>query len=220
MSYRIGAVVAWIAEPIGVSPNMVTIASLTVSLIGATLLFILPDPSSWTSALLLFAIWQVSYGLDCADGLLARRLGRSSPYGAWLDQVVDLVGHMAIFGALGAYVATELGMATPAAVLFTVGVIAGNSLLGVAIGLRGAILGAETVAFDRPRLGLVARFLHVVDYGLVLAICAALLFVPQALAIYLTGIASLSLLALVGLAILLARQSAAAAGRSDRPSDP
>jgi CDP-diacylglycerol--glycerol-3-phosphate 3-phosphatidyltransferase len=186
---------------------MVTLASLAMSLIGAALLVVLPDPGSWPSALLLFAIWQLSYGLDCADGLLARRLGRSSPYGAWLDQVVDLVGHLAIFGALGAFVVTELGLATLPAVLSTVAIVAGNCVLGVAVGLRGALLGGETVAFDRPRLGLVARLLHLVDYGLVLAICAVLLLAPRVLAIYLAGVATVSLIAVAGLAILLARRS-------------
>lgn len=42
--------------------------------------------------LTIFVLSQISYVLDCADGQLARATGTTSPYGAFLDRAMDLVG--------------------------------------------------------------------------------------------------------------------------------
>lgn len=48
--------------------------------------------SATVPVLTIFALSHFSYTLDCADGQLARATGTTSPYGAFLDRAMDLVG--------------------------------------------------------------------------------------------------------------------------------
>lgn len=50
---------------------------------------------------LLFVTLHLAYGLDCADGMLARATRRTSRSGALLDKSADLLGAMIIPGVLG-----------------------------------------------------------------------------------------------------------------------
>lgn len=77
------------ASVLGLSPNMVTVASGIASLVGMLLLVTLPL-SAWT-AVGAAALLLVGYALDSADGQLARLTGRGSVAGEWLDHVVDAV---------------------------------------------------------------------------------------------------------------------------------
>jgi len=88
-SQRIGACLAWQAERSGLSPSHLTLCSLFTSLAAALLYATLPP--GWLAILLCMALYQFSYGFDCADGQLARATRKTSEFGAWIDISVDTV---------------------------------------------------------------------------------------------------------------------------------
>jgi phosphatidylglycerophosphate synthase len=44
--------------------------------------------------------WQLAYALDCADGQLARATGKTSPYGARVDLLVDFAVQVSVVSAV------------------------------------------------------------------------------------------------------------------------
>ena len=69
-----------------VTPNQVTLATLVVFAVGATMMALCPARGALVGAA---AILELSYILDCVDGQLARWKGTSSPVGAHLDFLMD-----------------------------------------------------------------------------------------------------------------------------------
>lgn len=78
----------------GVTPDMVTIGGTVVSV--ALALWLLPTGHLFLGAILL-GVFTV---LDTIDGLMARRSGRSGPWGAFLDSTLDRFADGAIFAGL------------------------------------------------------------------------------------------------------------------------
>jgi len=197
VNYRIGAVVAVALLPTRVSANTVTVAALALNTVGAAFLVLVKPPASWVDVVLLLVIWQLAYSLDCADGLLARARGRASPFGAWLDQVADFVGHVLMFGALAVFVARALSLSAPWAAAVAGAAVAGSVIQLFASSQRNSIMGTEPAVSRRePRwlhVALLAQ--HLADYGLWLLILSVLLLVPWALLGVILGFAALSTLA-------------------------
>lgn len=79
---------------IGVTPDMVTIGGTVVSV--ALALWLLPTGHFFLGSILLGAFTA----LDTIDGLMARRSGRSGPWGAFLDSTLDRFADGAIFAGL------------------------------------------------------------------------------------------------------------------------
>lgn len=79
---------------VGLTPDMVTIGGTVVSV--ALALWLFPTGHLFLGALLL-GVFTV---LDTIDGLMARRSGRSSPWGAFLDSTLDRFTDGAIFAGL------------------------------------------------------------------------------------------------------------------------
>lgn len=92
LSQRIGAVLAWAAGRAGLSPSNVTCGGIATFLVGAVLYAWLPDGAAATLVCLL--VFHVGYGIDCADGQLARATGTTSRFGAWLDVACDYLRHV------------------------------------------------------------------------------------------------------------------------------
>ncbi|MEU8222849.1 CDP-alcohol phosphatidyltransferase family protein [Kribbella sp. NPDC048915] len=86
---RIGRVFAAAAFHARRTPNQVSLASGACSLAGI-LLIALVRPSFGLS-LAVTALLVLGYGLDSADGQLARLRGGGSPLGEWLDHMIDAV---------------------------------------------------------------------------------------------------------------------------------
>jgi phosphatidylglycerophosphate synthase len=57
---------------------------------------------AWPIGLLALLGWQIAYGLDCADGQLARVTGQTSPAGARIDVLCDVAAQIALVAALAA----------------------------------------------------------------------------------------------------------------------
>jgi phosphatidylglycerophosphate synthase len=69
-----------------ITPNQVTLASFAVALISVMLLIALPGYAGLVTAIVVF---QISYVLDCVDGMLARWRGTASQAGHLLDFLMD-----------------------------------------------------------------------------------------------------------------------------------
>lgn len=94
---------AYVSDRAGFTPNQVTIASGVFSAAAFVASFVLPAELLGLSILVIFALAQSAYVLDCADGQLARATNRTSEFGAFLDKGVDALGCIFAFGAFFAY---------------------------------------------------------------------------------------------------------------------
>ncbi|GAA2090766.1 CDP-alcohol phosphatidyltransferase family protein [Aeromicrobium tamlense] len=121
---------------IGVTPNMVTwVGTIGVSF-GA--LFFFPQGIFFWGTLFITAF----VFSDIIDGTMARKLGRSSKYGAFLDSTLDRVGDAAVFGGIALWYAWE-----------------GDSKVYLCLALACLVLGALT-SYIRARaesLGMEAK---------------------------------------------------------------
>lgn len=101
ISYRIGAILALIASRTGISPRGLTLLSFLTGVGGACLIACFPEiPQIWAGLVLLVTL-HLGYGLDCADGVLARATRTTSRAGALLDKMADLLSSLFIPGILG-----------------------------------------------------------------------------------------------------------------------
>jgi phosphatidylglycerophosphate synthase len=78
------------------TPNQVTFASLAVALLAAGCFAAGERPTYVAGAVLL----QLSFGLDCADGQLARFTGTFSALGGWLDAMFDRLKEYVVYAGL------------------------------------------------------------------------------------------------------------------------
>jgi phosphatidylglycerophosphate synthase len=90
------AIVVWILRGTGVTPNQVTLAAFALALVAAALLVVLPGHAGLLLAVLAF---ELSYVLDCADGMLARLRGTQSVQGGLFDFLMDELKAFAMLAA-------------------------------------------------------------------------------------------------------------------------
>lgn len=180
---RVGAMLALVLLHTPATPNMVSIASLAAHIAGAVLVLASPVPAPVPLAILLFLTWELALSLDCADGQLARARGTSSPFGAWLDQILDFLGHTAVVGSLLVFTARAFRPNwVDESVLATL-VLAG-SLIGLfASAQRHALLGTRPALEPEahPAFRFLSRGRHLTDFGAFLAISSIGLLWPPVL---------------------------------------
>lgn len=105
--------VAGVLARIGVTPNAVSVFQIVL---GAAVVVLIPDRPA-----LALVVFVLALASDGVDGLLARRTGRATKFGALLDQYADhirevmVIGGLAAHGALHPFVAVMYGLAYPAA---------------------------------------------------------------------------------------------------------
>ncbi|HEY6077415.1 MAG TPA: CDP-alcohol phosphatidyltransferase family protein [Polyangiaceae bacterium] len=92
----IAAVLVSAIKDTRITPNQITLASFAVGMASAGLLLALPGHAGLLVAVL---VYQSSYVLDCADGMLARWRGLASPAGHLLDFLMDELKAFAILAA-------------------------------------------------------------------------------------------------------------------------
>ncbi|MGD0678575.1 MAG: CDP-alcohol phosphatidyltransferase family protein [Polyangiaceae bacterium] len=80
-----------------VTPNQVTLANFAVFLVAAALLVLWP---SWAGGVAAAFVLEVSYCLDCADGMLARYKGLASKTGHLLDFFTDEIKAILLVASL------------------------------------------------------------------------------------------------------------------------
>ncbi len=86
--------VAGLLVRLGVSPDAVTVVG-TLGVAAGALVFY--PRGEFLVGTLVIAVFVFA---DTLDGIMARRLGRSSSWGAYLDSTLDRVGDAAVFGGL------------------------------------------------------------------------------------------------------------------------
>lgn len=91
-----------------VRPAHLTLSGLASAMAAGAILVFRPEAASWAAALVLLA-----WFFDRADGLLARRQGTASAWGAWLDANVDELVDVGLHAAVASAAATLSGSSVP-----------------------------------------------------------------------------------------------------------
>ena len=81
-----------------ITPNQITLLTLVVFAVGATMVAFCPGRRALVIAA---GVIELSYVLDCVDGQLARLKGMSSPVGAHLDFLMDELKAFLLIAAVG-----------------------------------------------------------------------------------------------------------------------
>jgi phosphatidylglycerophosphate synthase len=222
VNHPFGAVIAMRLLPGRVTPNAVTVAGVVVHLFGAVVVGLLAPPVPVPVVLVIAFAWQLAFALDCADGQLARARRASSAFGAWFDQLADVVSHAAVFTALTLFVARALdldpGFAAAAASI----AVSASLLQNFSTWQRLAVVGEGRPVGDRPGLGgrLLYAARHLIDYGLFLFVGSVLLLVPVALLWFLAAITALNVLYVAALVLTMWRRQRAGGPASDGGTAP
>jgi CDP-diacylglycerol--glycerol-3-phosphate 3-phosphatidyltransferase len=159
-----------VLERLGVTPNHITIVAFLIN-VGAAVLVVVGH-YYWAASVFIGASL-----LDLVDGSLARRTGKSTPFGSFLDSTLDRLSEGVIFAAIAYRLAQD-----PDIVLRSV-----NVALVVL-----ALLGSVTVSYTRARaeslgveckVGLASRFERIVliCVGLYLDVLRYVIYVMLAL---------------------------------------
>ena len=139
------------------TPNQVTVLSFLVLLPGAYLLSTGERIALIGAGLLI----QLSFTLDCCDGELARLRGLSSPFGAWLDGLLDRIAELVLCLALGRALEHQSG--DPHAYLYSFVVFASLAMTHIATLMNAAAFGKGQLAESASRglFGRLAGFVRV-----------------------------------------------------------
>jgi phosphatidylglycerophosphate synthase len=100
------AIVVYAIRNTPLTPNQVTFLS-TVVAFGACAMFALCP--GWAALILAAFVFELSFVLDCADGMLARLRKLASPLGHLLDFLMDELKAMLLFGAVAVRLWRESG---------------------------------------------------------------------------------------------------------------
>jgi phosphatidylglycerophosphate synthase len=92
----VAAVLVSTVKDTRITPNQITLLSFVVGIASAVLLVAL---RGHVGLIIAVAVYQLSYVLDCADGMLARWRGIASPAGHLLDFLMDELKAFAILAA-------------------------------------------------------------------------------------------------------------------------
>jgi len=208
---RIGSWCAVAAHRTGAAPTVLTLLNLVTGLAtSVTVAALAPGLAAGTVApalLGLFALvgWHLAYGLDCADGQLARVTGRTGPAGARVDVLCDVAVQIALVAAVAAVTRAY----RPGLPVWLVAAFAGTWLVNLVTSvLQQGDRAASLVSSRSPAVRLVKL---VRDYGAVVTLVALVLAVaPQWTIVVLVGFTAVN-------GLFLLASIAAAARASLRP---
>jgi CDP-diacylglycerol--glycerol-3-phosphate 3-phosphatidyltransferase len=155
-----------VLERLGVTPNHITIVAFLIN-VGAAVLVVIGH-YYWAASVFIGASL-----LDLVDGSLARRTGKSTPFGSFLDSTLDRMSEGVIFAAIAYRLALDHRSVDVALVVL-------------------ALLGSVTVSYTRARaeslgveckVGLASRFERIVliCVGLYLDVLRYVIYVMLAL---------------------------------------
>jgi len=82
-----------------VTPNQITLAAVVLAVAASALLVLVPG---YVGLVLGVVLFELSYVLDCADGMLARWRGTASPVGHLLDFLMDEIKAFVLLAAVAA----------------------------------------------------------------------------------------------------------------------
>ena len=165
-----------------VNPNALTAAGVGLCAVAAVLVFFEHRGDVlffWLAA----AVFVAGSLLDILDGALARRSGKQSPFGAFLDSTTDRVSEAAVLGAIALVFARH---GDTVALAFTIAAIAASFLVSYtraraeALGLRGDVgLGSRAERVVVITTGLVLAPWGLLPWAIYLLAATAWLTVAQ-----------------------------------------
>jgi phosphatidylglycerophosphate synthase len=180
ISQRLGAQIALFAHRQKLAPTVLTVANLGLSCLVSFVVVATADRVAddriwaWPIGLIALLGWQFAYGLDCADGQLARVTGQSSPAGARIDELCDVAGQIALVSALAAVAEAQVPE-TPAWLLAA---FAGTWMVNLVTSVMQSGPQATSMVTSRSLPVRVVKLVR--DYGAVIALAGAILTVaPQ-----------------------------------------
>jgi hypothetical protein len=91
------AIVVWALRDTPVTPNQITFASAVIAAGACAMFATLPG---WAWLIIGALVFELSFVLDCADGMLARLRKSASPLGHLLDFLMDELKAMLLFGCV------------------------------------------------------------------------------------------------------------------------
>jgi len=144
--------VALLAET-GVTPNQLTLVSLSVFVVAAALLVMLPGYAGGALALL---VLELSYLFDCADGMLARHKKLASKEGHLFDFFTDELKATLLAGALslrlyfGGGYGPDLALHEARSPLFLVAGVIAVGIVASAISLTNFVRRPEISGRETP----------------------------------------------------------------------
>ncbi len=100
---NVSVFVAYLAHLARLTPNQLTVISMLFAVLSFAAAIVLPADRPAFSILVVFALAEFSYLLDCADGQLARATDSASKFGAFLDKGVDKFNNILFLAAFFAY---------------------------------------------------------------------------------------------------------------------
>ncbi len=158
-----------------VTPNMLTVAGIALSIAGAVVVYF--EYAGWGFFWLGAALFVLGAILDILDGALARSRGVASEFGAFVDSTVDRVGEAFMLGAI-ALVLMRDGYEWGVALAFAA--LAGSFLVSYAraraeaLGLKGDVgFGSRAERVVVITTGLVLAPIHELVLPVTMAILAA-----------------------------------------------
>jgi phosphatidylglycerophosphate synthase len=180
LSQRLGALIAYISNRLGLSPSTLTLVNLVLGLAASVSVIVLAGRSAggsvegWPLGLAALLAWQLAYAFDCADGQLARVTARTSSAGARLDVLCDVAAQIGLVTALVA-VAVAYRPGTPDWLLAA---FAGTWMVNL---VTSVMQSGPTPASLLPSRSPVVRTVKLVrDYGAVVLVAGLILtLAPQ-----------------------------------------
>jgi phosphatidylglycerophosphate synthase len=178
-SQRLGSWCAVAAERAGWAPTLLTLGNLVVGVGTSVGVIALAGPMhrgsvpAWLVGLVALLLWQFAYGLDCADGQLARGTGQGSPAGARIDVLCDVALQISLVAAVS-MVATTYEPDTPA---WLAAAFAGTWMVNLVTSVMQQGARAQSLVPSRHPAVRVVKLIR--DYGAVVTVLALVLaFAP------------------------------------------
>lgn len=158
------------------TPNMITILSMVIGLMGASAFALGTHQTGILGALL----FQLSVIIDCCDGEVARLTFSESPFGQELDILADNVVHIAIFAgiALGSFIQGPWAMSALPLLCGIVAILANGLSLWCIQRIR--FLKSRPIRWRRLAEGPRKKLDHLLtkvanrDFSLIVLLCACL----------------------------------------------
>jgi phosphatidylglycerophosphate synthase len=167
----IAAVLVSAIQGTRITPNQITISAVFVALIAVALLLAVPGH---LGLILAVGVFELSYVLDCADGMLARWRGTASPVGHLLDFLMDELKAFLLLAAVAVRLFREHGDVRFLLVgLFGLVVLASGIALTTFVRrpeVLGPAAGASASASATTAKSLVRRAIGLVESGAKLVI--------------------------------------------------
>lgn len=174
LSQRMGSYLALAAYKLGLAPTHLTMASLCIGVSASIALIAaagIVAAGGWIIALLALVLWNLAYGLDCADGQLARVTGRASAAGARVDILSDVAVQISVVAAIST-VALAAAPTTPG---WLVALFAASWMVNLVTSVLATGSASASLVTSRSVLVRVVKLVR--DYAAIITVCGLVLAV-------------------------------------------